>query len=69
MVKKTFNIEGMHCTSCSKLIEMELEEKVNSIKVDFDKKTANVDFNPENISEKEIKEIINEQGFKVKGGN
>lgn len=37
MIKK-FKIGGMHCASCAKIIEMELENFVNRIKVDSSKK-------------------------------
>jgi copper chaperone CopZ len=68
-MKKTYKIEGMHCTSCSKLIEMELEDKVNKIEVDYEKGTAKIDFNEKEISEQEIKNIIKKQGFEMKGGH
>jgi len=63
---KTFKISGMHCVSCAKIIEMELENFVNSIKVDASKNSAEVDFDEKKISEKKIKEIIEKLGYKVK---
>jgi len=65
MTKKIFLIEGMHCTSCAKLIETELQNKVNSIKVDFERGKAFIDFDVDKISETRIKNIISKMGYKV----
>ena len=59
-MKKTFKINGMHCNSCAQLIENNLKDKVNSISVSYSKGEAEMDFNPEKISEKEIKAKIKE---------
>jgi len=65
-MKIEIKIEGMHCESCVKIIEMELEDKVEKIKVNLASKIASIDFNPLKISEKEIKEIINKAGYKAR---
>ena len=65
MVKKIFLIKGMSCNSCAHLIEKSLKDKVNSVSVSFSREEAEVDFNPEKISEKEIKEIIEEEGYEI----
>ncbi|MBR9705700.1 heavy-metal-associated domain-containing protein [Candidatus Pacearchaeota archaeon] len=67
-MKKIFKIKGMHCASCEKLLEMELQEDVNSIKVSHEKGMAEIDFDSNKISEKNIKNKIKKCGFKVKGG-
>ncbi len=64
-MKKTFKIDGMHCNSCCMLIENELKDKVNSVKASFKDGKAEIDFDPEKISEKEIKERIEKLGYKV----
>ncbi len=67
MTKKIkLNIQGMHCGSCAKMIEMELEEKVNKIKVDSISGKAEIDFDDDKISESEIKDIILKMGYKIK---
>ena len=68
-MKKTLEIEGMHCMSCSKLIEMELEDSVNTISVNHETGKAEIDFDENKISEQEIKNKIKKSGFSVKGGN
>lgn len=66
MTKKIFNITGMHCESCKKLIESEFQDKVNRISVNEKTGRAEVDFNPGIISEKQIAETIKELGYGVK---
>lgn len=56
-------IKGMSCNSCSQKIEDELKDKVNKIEVNFAKGQAEIDFNPEKISEKEIIETIKKLGY------
>ena len=55
----------MHCPSCSKIIEMELEGKVNSSNIDPKSGKAIIDFDDKKISEKKIIEIITKAGYKV----
>ena len=62
-MKKTFKIEGMHCNSCAQTIENSLRDNVNSISVSYSKEKAEIDFDPEKISEGEIKKIIKECGY------
>jgi copper chaperone CopZ len=64
-MRKTFKISGMHCESCAKMIELELEGKVNSIKIDYKTGKAEIDFHETSISEAQIKKIINDLGYKV----
>lgn len=64
-MKKLFKIKGMHCNSCERLIEIELKDRVSSIKVSYAKNEALIDFDPEKISEKEITESIKKLGYEV----
>ena len=65
MVKIKLNITGMHCASCSKLIEIELEDKVKSIKINDKNASGEIDFDEKNISKKEIIETITKLGYGV----
>jgi len=65
MARIKLKIKGMHCTSCAKIIEMELENYVNSIKVDYSKGLAEIDFDESKISLNKIKEIISKAGYEV----
>lgn len=64
-MKKVFNVSGMHCASCSKIIEMDLDGKVNSSNIDFKSGKATIDFDDKKISSKQIAEIITKAGYKV----
>ena len=65
MIKKVFKITGMHCTSCAMNIDGELEDtgKVKDVKTNYAKAITEVEFNPEEISEIEIIEIIKKVGY------
>jgi len=67
-MKKIFKIDGMHCNSCSRLIEGKFRSKVKSISVDYSKGEANIDFDEKKISEKEINTAIEELGYSVNSG-
>lgn len=55
LMKKTFNIKGMHCNSCAQRIEDKLKDKVESVSASYSKEQAEIDFNENKISEREIK--------------
>ncbi len=65
MTKKIFTITGIHCESCKKLIESELQDKVKSVSVNVDSGKAAIEFEPAKISGKEIAGIISELGYKA----
>ena len=64
-MKTTLNIKGMHCGSCSKIIEMELSDKVKSISVNHETGKASIDFDDKKISLQQIKDIIKQTGYKT----
>jgi len=70
-MKKTYKINGMHCNSCENLIENELKEKhgINSISASFQKEQAEIDFDENKISEKDIEDKIKELGYGVENEN
>jgi copper chaperone CopZ len=63
-MKINLNIKGMHCKSCVKLIEGELQDKVNSIKVEENGRAV-IDFDEKNISLQKIKDTIKELGYQA----
>lgn len=66
MVTKRFKVEGMTCNSCANLIEMKLKDKVKNVSASFAKGEVDVDFESYVISEKEIIDIIENNGeFRV----
>lgn len=66
-VKKIYNIEGMHCGACATGIQMFLSntEGVNSAKVDFDAKKAEVEYDDSKLKDADIIKTIEEAGFKA----
>lgn len=64
-MKKTFNIKGMHCSSCSKLIQSELQDKGVKAQVQ-DTGRASIEFDEKKISEQQIKDMITELGYQAK---
>ena len=69
MKQEIINIKGMHCGSCVKVIEMELNSLrgVGSIKVILAQDMANVKYNPHEISLDQIKYEINQLGYSTDG--
>ena len=65
MMKKEFDISGMHCISCADSIEKEVVKMdgVSSAKVDFTNEKLKVEGST--ISEKEIEKIISDLGYSV----
>ncbi len=55
----------MHCGSCALAVEMVLKEKtgVASAKVDYNSKTAEVEFDPNKIKVDDLKKEIIKIGF------
>ena len=66
MKKITLNIQGMHCASCSKLIEGSLETVVKSVKINHITGISEIEFDEKKTSEKQIKDIVIKEGFKIK---
>ncbi|MEK7146859.1 MAG: heavy metal-associated domain-containing protein [Patescibacteria group bacterium] len=71
VVKKHYNIEGMHCGACATGIQMYLSntEGVKSAVVDYDSKKAEVEYDEDKIKEADIIKNIEELGFSAKGGS
>ena len=65
-MKKILKIEGMNCNGCATGLEILLNAKGVNAKVDFNSKKAEIEFNPKNISLKEIKKQIEDAGYKIK---
>ena len=66
MIQKRLTISGMHCASCSLLIEGELMDIGVDAICNFVKGYVDVAFDEGKNSEKEIAEVITRLGYKVK---
>lgn len=65
MITKTFKISGMHCVSCSMLIEGELEDMGVEAKAIYAKQLVEVTFDPNKIKEEAIINVIQKLGYRV----
>lgn len=66
MKEINLKIEGMHCTGCSNRLEKVLNntDGIEKAKVNFEDKKATISFDETKINEEEIKEAIEDSGFK-----
>lgn len=67
MVKKFYNIEGMHCGACSTGIELFLSntEGVKSVKVSLEAKKGEVEYDETKLTDADVIKTIEEAGFKA----
>lgn len=67
IIKKTFKISGMHCSSCAMNIDFDLEdlEGVKSARTNYAQQISEVEFDTEIISEGTIIEQIKKTGYKI----
>jgi len=65
MMKKTFKIEGMHCTSCALLIESDLEDAGVKACCSYAKQTLTIEFDEKKIGEKKITAVVVAAGYRI----
>jgi copper chaperone len=68
MVEKvTLNVAGMSCGHCVKAVEGSVGELegVNSVKVNLETGTVDVEYNNQAVTLDKIKETIDDQGYDV----
>ena len=65
MMKKTYKIQGMHCTSCAIVIESDLADKGVAARCSYVKETLEVEFDPKKVSEKEIRSTVAASGYHI----
>jgi Cu+-exporting ATPase len=65
MIKKTFKISGMHCTSCAMNIDGELEDTkgIKESNTNYAKSQTEVEFDEKNIDQEKIIKIIQKTGY------
>jgi len=65
MTKKTFKVEGMHCTSCALVIESDLEDAGVKAKCSYAKQTLEMEYDENKISEKTVSEVVKKSGYTI----
>lgn len=65
MSTATFTTHGMHCSSCSMLITMNLEDLagVQSVDCNYAKGSTQVSYDPSLVNEEQIREAIVAAGY------
>lgn len=65
--KVNFKIEGMHCGACATGIEMLLSNKegVLKVKVDYNKKTGEVEYDSEKVKLEDLIKEVGELGYRA----
>jgi len=67
IVKKTFQIKGMHCVSCAMNIDFDLED-INGVKkahTNYAKQICEVEYDSGIVTEKDIIASIEKTGYSV----
>jgi len=65
MITKILKISGMHCVSCSMLIEGELEDMGVQAKANYAKQLVEVTFDEKKTKEESIAAAIQKLGYTV----
>lgn len=65
MIKKQYQIQGMHCTGCAMAIEGALEdlEGIRSANVHYARQTMVVEYDDQKVSDAEIIAAVQEAGY------
>ena len=67
MIKKQYNISGMHCASCALTIESNLNkvEGIKNANVNFATEKATVEYNGDNFDENKVIESVKNSGYQA----
>ncbi len=67
-IKKTFKIDGMHCSACAMNIDFDLEDLkgVKSAKTNYAKQKSEVEFDETVVTDDDIIQAISKTGYKAK---
>ena len=63
MAKKTYKVSGMHCTSCSMVIESDLEDAGVKAICSYVKQTLDVEFDGGDADEDKIHQVVKKAGY------
>lgn len=63
MIKKTYKVSGMDCTSCAMLIESDLEDAGVKSTCRYAAQMLEVEFDEQETSEQTIKEVVKKSGY------
>lgn len=68
MQKIILDVEGMSCSHCENRVKNAVDalSGVSSVDVSLSEKTVSIEFDPSAVTEKQVKDAIEEQGYEVK---
>ena len=63
--KATLDVKGMHCATCPLTVKVVLKKQpgVDEVKMDVDKHTAEVKFDPARTSPGQLAKVVTEAGY------
>lgn len=66
-MKKKFNVDGMHCSSCAMNIDFDLEDLagIKSAKTNYAKQESEVEFDEKKLQVEDIIKTIKKTGYKA----
>lgn len=64
-MNKIIKIKGMHCNSCSRLIEDDLKDSVNNVSASYANGEVKINFDENKISQQEIEDKIKKLGYEI----
>jgi mercuric ion binding protein len=61
----TIDVKGMHCATCPLTVKVVLKKQpgVDEVKMDAEKKTAQVKFDPAQVSPEQLAKAVTEAGY------
>lgn len=65
MKKKTYTVEGMHCTSCAMVIESDLEDGGVKAVCSYAKQRLDVEYDENTVTDVQIREIVKKSGYSL----
>lgn len=63
MIKKTYKVTGMDCTSCAMIIESDLEDAGVKASCNYAHETLEVEFDEAKMNEDKLKELVTSSGY------
>lgn len=67
MKSATLNVEGMHCAGCAAIVRSRISTLtgVATAEVSFDTRQARVLYDPQEVDELQIAEVVRKLGYRV----
>ena len=67
MIKKSYKVLGMHCTSCPLLIESDFEDLGVKASCNYARESLDVEYDETKFDEQKIRAIVETAGYNLGG--